>query len=178
MELYFCNARRAIHTHILWPNAGSLSLTPVTMQLPEHRRAVNVPRCDQDGCRSFNSRYYPPFLASIRRRVYPCDERKCSYVTAKFLLLRHRKLNNAIDWQGSLLLIHLFYVWCARVCVCVCVCVCVYDVRLSSVRQFRSTRFVLYGTQRTQSYVNNFMKLLGLCSAVVTMCTTCFTLSD
>jgi hypothetical protein len=150
------------------PNAGSPGLTSGTMQELECRRAANVPRCYQAGCRSFNRRYYSPFLASINRRVCPCNERKCCYVTAKFLLLRHRKLNNAIDWQGALLLIHLLCVWCARVCV-------TSDCR---VRQFRSTRFVLCGTQRAQSDLNNFMKLLGLCSAVVTMCTICFTFSD
>lgn len=152
-----------VYLSTLWPHVGSPSLTSGIVQELEYWRAANVLLCDQDGCRSFNSRCYSPFLVSIRRRVCPCSRRKCCYVTAKFLLLRHRKLNNAIDWQGALLLIHFFCVWCARVC----------DVRLSCVRQFRSARFVLYVTQHTQSDVNNCMKLLGLCSAVLAMCTAC-----
>ena len=55
------------------------------------------------------------FLSSIKLRVCPWSERKCCYVTGKFLLLRHRQLNNAIDWQSSVLLIHLFCVWCTCV---------------------------------------------------------------
>jgi hypothetical protein len=120
MEVYFWNNRRAICgcIHI------SCDVTPEAQAwLPTRHRSwnkgarltcpVEIKMADDP---SFSA-VTLLFLAAIRRRVCPWNERKCCYVTAKFLPLRHRKLNNAIDWQGSLLLIHVFCVRCARVCV-------------------------------------------------------------